>query len=114
VSGTLLAPVRTLHYRNIETIKIRNIGATIGGFIGGIVIGVIVGAVIGYLAPNANTYDYDDDLRILTGFLGAGIGGIAGGIGGAKLGPRSFEVGGEYHNFQDFRARMKKKGMEVE
>jgi len=78
------------------------------------VVGVIVGAVIGYLAPNADTYDYDDDLRVLTGFLGAGIGGVAGGIGGSKLGSRSFEIGGEYYNFQDFRLRMKKKGMEVE
>lgn len=104
----------TLHYSRIQTIKIRNIGAAIGGFLGGTVIGVIVGGLIGYLVPNADTYDYDDDFRILTGFLGAGIGGVAGGIGGAKLGSRSFEINGYYDNFQDFRARMKKKGMEVE
>lgn len=104
----------TLHYSNIQTIKIRNIGATIGGFVGGIVIGVIIGGVLGYLAPNHEKYDYDDDLRILTGFLGAGAGGAIGGIGGSKLGPPSFEVAGQYQNFQKFRARMKKKGMEVE
>ena len=104
----------TLHYGNIQTIKIRNIGATIGGTVGGLVIGVIIGGVLGYLAPNHETYEYDDDLRILTGFLGAGAGGVIGGISGAQFGPPSFEVAGQYQKFQEFRARMKKKGMEVE
>ena len=104
----------TLHYSNIQTIKIRNIGATIGGTVGGIAIGVIIGGVLGYLAPKEENYDYDDNWRIVTGFLGAGAGGVIGGVGGSKLGPPSFEVAGQYQKFQEFRARMKKKGMEVE
>ena len=104
----------TLHYSYIRTIKIRKTGATIGATIGGLAIGAIVGGVIGYIAPNDNTYSYHDNLRVLTGFLGAGAGGFIGGIGGAKFGSPSFEIAGQYKNFQKFRAWMKKKGMEEE
>jgi len=111
----------TLLYSSIQTIKIRNIVATLGGTVGGTVIGAIIGGVLGWLAPNDICEDSLDpdcdnnwDLRKLTGILGAGAGGVIGAIGGGQFGPPSFEIAGQHQNFQKFREWMKKKGVKLE
>jgi len=124
-TGVKNAVPDVLHYGDIYNIKFRGtVGQSIAGTFVGVLIGAVAGGALGFILPKNECDDSTDpncdsdvmETRIGLGILGAGVGGIVGGIFGASDGPfiDNFEITGQFQNFQIFRGEMKKRGMEIE
>ena len=97
-----------ISYTTIKSIKIRSVGAAIVGSVAGTLLGAMIGGIAGFIGcRDCNT----SDERLGSAFLGTMAGAGLGAVGGALLGPPSFEVGGQYVNFEKFKSWMDRKRM---
>ena len=104
-------PNHEISYTTIKSIKIRSVGAAIVGSVAGTLIGAIIGGLAGFIGcKDCNT----SDERLGSAFLGTMAGAGLGAVGGAILGPPSFEIGGQYVNFEKFKSWMDRKRMKRE